>query len=69
MALIVENILIDLISCFLFSLSIRAESRVSRENIPEIRRWVPATLRPQHGTACEETRRDEIFRKVSSVHS
>lgn len=30
---------------------------------PEIRAWIPPSLRPQHGLS-EEAQRDEIFRKV-----
>lgn len=31
---------------------------------PEIRAWIPPSLRPQHGLS-EEAQRDEIFRKVN----
>jgi len=34
-----------------------------RNELPEIRAWIPPSLRPQHGLT-EEAQRDEIFRKV-----
>jgi hypothetical protein len=33
---------------------------------PEIRAWIPPSLRPQHGLS-EEAQRDEIFRKVKKI--
>ena len=35
-----------------------------RNELPEIRAWIPPSLRPQHGLT-EEAQRDEIFRKVT----
>ncbi|CAO1427783.1 unnamed protein product [Diamesa serratosioi] len=43
-----------------------AEYRGTGSHPPEIRRWVPPTLRPQHGLT-EEAKRDEIFRKVRGI--
>lgn len=36
---------------------------LGREKLPEIRAWIPPSLRPQHGLT-EEAQRDEVFRKV-----
>lgn len=47
------------------SKQIGTERRESgRSELPEIRAWVPPSLRPQNGLS-EEAQRDEIFRKVS----
>jgi hypothetical protein len=40
------------------------EHRGLGSGAPEIRAWIPPSLRPQHGLS-EEAQRDEIFRKVS----
>lgn len=37
---------------------------LGREKLPEIRAWIPPSLRPQHGLT-EEAQRDEVFRKVT----
>jgi hypothetical protein len=39
------------------------EHRGLGRQVPEIRAWIPPSLRPQHGLS-EEAQRDEIFRKV-----
>jgi hypothetical protein len=39
---------------------------LGREKLPEIRAWIPPSLRPQHGLT-EEAQRDEVFRKVSRI--
>lgn len=39
---------------------------LGREKLPEIRAWIPPSLRPQHGLT-EEAQRDEVFRKVRSL--
>jgi translation initiation factor 4G len=39
------------------------EHRGLGREVPEIRAWIPPSLRPQHGLS-EEAQRDEIFRKV-----
>jgi hypothetical protein len=40
---------------------------LGREKLPEIRAWIPPSLRPQHGLT-EEAQRDEVFRKVRNYH-
>lgn len=39
---------------------------LGREKLPEIRAWIPPSLRPQHGLT-EEAQRDEVFRKVRGI--
>lgn len=40
---------------------------LGRSELPEIRAWIPPSLRPQHGLT-EEAQRDEIFRKVININ-
>jgi hypothetical protein len=48
------------------SKQVGTEHRGLGSSAPEIRAWIPPSLRPQHGLS-EEAQRDEIFRKVSDT--